>query len=255
MIQCLKKQIYDYTVYIFLIGFLGTSCSQKQFQSQLNISSELSGQHTSQTPSHMIPVPADLPIYRFEPLAWDNKIRGAESWTNTVYTTIETEEPQLLGQNVADDIEVFCPKYRSLSDKQRLNFWGQLIAGISKYESSWNPATYYVETTMGLDPVTGRQVASEGLLQLSYQDQINYNLDCGFDWKIDRAYENNDSRKSIFNPEKNLRCGIKILAHQLKSQHAISTTTNVYWAVLKKNGTYSKVHEISGLTQMLNFCQ
>jgi hypothetical protein len=229
--------------------FLIQACSKAQFESQINMSSVLIpdyGQNGAGQPQ-IGPT--------FEPLAWESKVTGSSSWSATVYKVIQSEEPQMLGQNVADDVEVFCPKYRSLNDFQRLNFWGQLLAGMSKFESSWNPSSYYVETTMGLDPITGRQVASEGLLQLSYQDEKSYNIDCGFDWSLDQSFSNTDIRKTIFNPHYNLRCGIKILARQLNRQKAISTTTGVYWAVLKKNGTYTKVPQIALITQQLSFCK
>lgn len=226
-------------------------CSQANFQSQLNMSSQLFPD-SGQTGAGDSPT---VPSENFEPLAWESKVKGSTSWSTTVYQVIQTEEPQMLGQNVADDVELFCPNYKSLSDKQRLNFWGQLLAGMSKFESSWKPASYYVETTMGLDPITGRQVASEGLLQLSYQDEKSYKIDCGFDWSLDQVFTNTDPRKTIFNPHNNLRCGIKILARQLNRQRAISTTTGVYWAVLKKNGTYTKVPEISAITKQLSFCK
>ncbi len=239
------------TVLILLI-VISQSCSNQNFQSQLSMNSSLS---TAPENSETATPPGDIPMQIFEPLAWESKISGSSSWSKTVYLVIRTEEPQMLGQSVADDVEIFCPKYRTLTDTQRLNFWGQLLAAISKFESNWNPASYFVETTMGLDPITGRQVASEGLLQLSYQDEKSYGLDCGFDWPIDQQLKNSDSRKTIFNPHFNLRCGIKILARQLKKQRAISTTSGVYWAVLKKNGTYTKVSEISLLTKKLSFCQ
>ena len=233
-----------YLIILFLL-----SCSQKQFQSQINMQSIGTNTNTS---AGVVPNPGS--DFKFEALAWESKVKGSNTWSQTVYDVISKEEPQMLGQNVADDVETFCPKYRSLSDNQRLNFWGQLLAGMSKFESSWNPASYYVETTMGLDPITGRQVASEGLLQLSYQDQSSYNLNCGFNWTLDKLLTNMDIKKTIFNPQNNLRCGIKILAKQLNRQRAISTTTGVYWAVLKNGGKYTKVPEIAAVTKTLSFC-
>jgi hypothetical protein len=235
---------------IILISLLAVSCSQKSFQSQIFSGSIVGGGNNSSSGTAPL-----QPSFKPEPLAWEAKVKGSNAWSNTVYKVIQTEEPQMLGQNVADDVETFCPTYRSLSDNQRLNFWGQLLAGMSKFESSWNPASYYIETTMGLDPITGRQVASEGLLQLSYQDEKSYKLDCGFDWNIDQQYTNTDARKTIFNPHNNLRCSIKILARQLTRQRAISTTTGVYWAVLKKDGKYTKVAEIAAITKTLTFCK
>jgi len=262
------KNIGVFFIKNFILFYFLFSCSQRPLQSQVNLGSTIIGSEPSNTdagtpaapikppapPVAPTPNPAPVTSLKFEPLAWEAKVTGSSYWSNTIYNVIQSEEPQMLGQNVADDIELFCPAYRTLTDHQRLNFWGQLFAGMSKFESGWNPATYYVETTMGLDPVTGRQVASEGLLQLSYQDQRSYNLDCGFDWAVDKNYTNTDSRKSIFDPLKNLRCGIKILAKQLARQRAISTTTDVYWSVLKKNGRYTKVPEIAAITKTLRFC-
>lgn len=235
--------------YRYLILFFLFSCSQKQFQSQINMNSVAMNTNTSAGITQ-----PQTGSFKFEALAWESKVKGSNIWSQTVYNVISKEEPQMLGQNVADDVETFCPKYRSLNDNQRLNFWGQLLAGMSKFESSWNPASYYVETTMGLDPITGRQVASEGLLQLSYQDQSSYNLNCGFNWTLDRLLTNTDTKKTIFDPQNNLRCGIKILAKQLAKQRAISTTTGVYWAVLKNGGKYTKVPEIAAVTKTLSFC-
>mgnify|MGYP000994362370 FL=1 len=180
---------------VLILALMLQACSQANFQSQLNMSSQLFPD-SGQTGAGDSPT---VPAETFEPLAWESKVKGSSSWSTTVYEVIQNEEPQMLGQNVADDVELFCPRYKSLSDKQRLNFWGQLLAGMSKFESSWNPASYYVETTMGLDPITGRQVASEGLLQLSYQDEKSYNIDCGFDWSLDQIFTNTDPRKTIFN--------------------------------------------------------
>ncbi len=237
-----------------MTGLMSASCSPKQFQSQLN-SSSLSDLNNSA--GLISPGSPSVPVnHKFEPLAWESTVKGSQAWSNIVYSVIQSEEPQMLGQNTADDVEIFCPKYRSLNDNQRLNFWGQLIAGMVANESSFKLNNYYVEATFTQpDPVTGRQVASEGLLQLSYQDEKNYNLNCGFNWAVDKNYSDTDIRKSIFNPAKNLRCGIKILARQLTKQRAISTSTGVYWAVLSKNGKFTKVPEIAAITKKLSFCK
>ncbi len=233
---------------IFLIFLL--SCSQKQFESQINLESA----DTDQNSTSII---NDHAIFKYEPLAWETQIKGSEEWSTTIYNVIRNEEPQMLGQNVADDIEIFCPKYRKLNEDQRLNFWGQLLVGISKYESGgWKLNTYFVETSFSKpDPVTNKQVASEGLLQLSYQDEIYNNIECGFNWNLDKNYKYDDLKKTIFNPHNNLRCGTKILAKQLLRERSLSTQTGVYWSVLQKNGKYTKVAEISALTKKLSFCK
>jgi hypothetical protein len=191
----------------------------------------------------------------FSPLAWESKNKDAKDWSKMVYSVIENEEPAMMGQNVADDTEVFCPKYKSLTDAERLNFWGQFFAALAKPESDWNPLSQYVESTQGIDPVTQQRVMSEGLLQLSYQDEKSYHLDCGFDWNRDKNLDLKDPRKTILNPYLNLRCGIKIMALQLKNRRSIRLDKNVYWAVLKIGGRNNNIAKISAMTKSLKICQ
>lgn len=232
------------------------SCSKTNFQSAINSPgtfSDNSSNDANSVPPGANP-PADPNAYKPLPLEWEASVAGSSLWSNYIYSFIKSEQPQLMGPNVADDVETFCPKFRTITDDQRVNFWGQLLAGMTKFESSWKPTSRMVETTMGTDPITGRQVASEGLLQLSYQDEGSYNIDCGFDWSKDKNYSDSDARKTIFDPYKNLKCGIIILSRQLKNKGSIALSSGVYWAVLKKGGTYTKIPQISAITKKLAFC-
>lgn len=237
-------------IYVSVLSFV--SCSKSGFQAS---SESFSKSVDENVISNHIVLPDDDPNFKPQPLAWEGRVSGSSTWSNIIYSVIKNEESQMLGQNVADDVEIFCPKYRSLSDNQRLNFWGQLFAGIAKYESGWKPTSHMVETTMGLDPVTKRQVASEGLLQLSYQDERSYRLDCGFDWSKDKNLSHSDPKRTIFNPANNLRCGIKIMAKQLGSRRSITLKSGVYWAVLKSGGKYSQISGIAAVTKTLGFCK
>jgi hypothetical protein len=115
-----------------------------------------------------------------------------------------------------------------------------------------------VEKTMGTDRITGKQIASEGLMQLSYQDVANYKqlFDCGFNWKVDRDLASNDPQKSIFAPYRNLRCGLLILNQKIKINNEISTP-KTYWSVLRpaETNTNSKVSWLAKQTQSLSFCR
>lgn len=152
------------------------------------------------------------------------------------------------------DVESFCPMYRRLGSIDQLNFWVQFFAAVAQYESGFDPTSRMTETTMGADPVTGQQVVSEGLLQLSYQDELWWPF-CDFDYSADRRYGVKDVRRSILDPEKNLSCGIQILNRQVEKRGAIALSSNVYWAVLKINGKYTKLPEIRSITKKLPFCQ
>ncbi len=197
---------------------------------------------------------------QFEPLAWENfkrEVPQAALWSKMIYEIIENKTPEILSQNSADDVEIFCPKYRTLNDHQRENFWAQLFVGIARFESSWHATSSTVERQMNSkDSVTGLHVASEGLLQLSYQDEKNYGLKCGFDWNKDKKYKQKDERKTILDPYKNLNCGIQIFAYQLRRFRKIVVDDHrqLYWAVIY-NGRANKIKEISDITKSLSFCK
>lgn len=230
------------------------SCGMNKYQSQyIDFSnSSFKGTGSPIDPTDTNPPPIS---YKFTPLAWESKVSKSSSWSNYIFNYIQKEQPQMLSTNIASDVTLFCPQYTNLSDGQRLNFWGQFFAAVAKFESGWSPTSRMVETTMGTDPVTGRQVASEGLLQLSYQDDISYGGICGFNWNADSQLSDSDPRKTIFDPYLNLRCGIRIMARQLKSKGSLTLSSGVYWAVLKINGRYSKINEIATITQSLSFCK
>jgi hypothetical protein len=211
---------------------------------------------TNKTENQSAPKNPVTTLLNFIPLIWEKTVMAAKGWTQYIYSVIKKEESYLLGQNVADDIEVFCPTYRNLNELQRLNFWGQFFASLAYHESSWNPVSRRIEESFkNKDPVTQMKVASEGLLQLSYQDEKSYRLDCGFDWNKDKNLAEKDPRKTILNPYNNLRCGIKIMSIQLKKYRTITMPSNVYWAVLKTNGRYSKISQIAKATRSLKICQ
>lgn len=150
----------------------------------------------------------------------------------------------------ATDVTKFCPKYKSLNEDQKVKAFSEIISGVILHESSYNPLSRMVETTMGIDPATGMQVASEGLLQLSYQDVKNYKgkgVICQFDFVKDKTLPLKD--RSILNAEKNLECGLGIMKYLIEKRGSITFEKNVYWAVLKVGGKYSKINEIAARTQ------
>ncbi len=194
-------------------------------------------------------------ISQFEPVAWEKQNVSRREWSRMIYSVIENEQPEMLDDHVAKDIELFCPRYNSLTRDQRLNFWGQFFAALAKPESNWNPTSQMVESSQGIDPVTNKRVMSEGLLQLSYQDEKSYDIDCGFDWNRDSQLSPKDPRKTILNPLLNLRCGVKIMAHRLRKDMVITKESGVYWAVLRKNSRGSKINSIARMTKSLKICQ
>lgn len=187
-----------------------------------------------------------------EPLAWESSSHPERAqWSRFVYQVVDDVLDQL---DQVQDAEMFCPSYSSLSRNQKVNFWGQLIAGVAYYESAWNPLSRMQESTFSEpDDITGRPVYSEGLLQLSYGD-IEWAPYCEFDWGHDKSLSAKDPNKTILNPEINLNCGIRILADQIARKKEIALKTGVYWATLREGGSYSQISGIAKITKRLSFC-
>jgi hypothetical protein len=211
-------------------------------------------------PEVVTPLPADSMETTLAPLAWESnsatKLKYSR-WSKMIYQIIQKKTPQILSQNVADDVETFCPRYRVLKESERLNFWAQFFVGLAKYESSWEPTTSSVEHNMsGVDSVTGQKIVSEGLLQLSYQDEKNYPIQCDFNWPKDKLLPQKDARRTILDPYLNLNCGLQIFAHQLKRfrRIVVKDPKQLYWAVLF-NGRSNKIKEIAKMTKSLSFCK
>lgn len=190
-------------------------------------------------------------------LSWEKTDSRRAEWSKFVFETIE----RLFDSSfyLCTDMNIFRSDYNSLSRHQKINVWGELISAISYYESGWNPTSRMVETTMSIDAITGNQVASEGLLQLSYQDKNSYKnkveTECKFNWQVDRPlFLNNPNNPSItiLNPFYNLEFGIEILAYQIRTHKKILLTKNVYWAVIKQGGRYEKINKIINFIENLN---
>ncbi len=115
-------------------------------------------------------------------------------WDNLVLSHIT---PAMLAANVSS----FCPKYKELDGKR---VWLNIVKSIAWNESSWNPQETYTESAMGTDPVTKKQVESEGLLQLSYQDAKNWS-------SLPQCKQIDYGKRNIRDPEINLSCGMAIM--------------------------------------------
>lgn len=199
--------------------------------------------------------PKPTPSETVHPLLWEAARSDGKAWTTHTMNVVKNEVASSL-MGGTSDIATFCPRYHTLTNHERANFWGMLVSAMVKYESSFKPTLRYKESTMGTDPVTGQHVYSEGLLQLSYQD-TQWASYCEFDWSKDKHLAADDPKKTIFDPYKNLSCGIKILARQVtrRGKIAVTGSEGAYWAVLIPNGKYTKVPEIAALTKKMPGCQ
>lgn len=252
MARLFKNNIFK-VIFLSALSLAISSCG-KSFET-MNVTEMGSNSDASTGSPDTPPTPPTQPTdpeNPFEPLAWEKTVAGSVNWSNYMYEVIENETFTLI--DGADDMATFCPKYAEATKKQKINFWGQLFAAVAKFESSWKPTMRFHESTMGTDPVTKQPVYSEGLMQLSYQD-TQWEPRCEFNWAVDKNLPVQDPRKTILDPYKNLRCGLLIMERQIRKHHKIAIDSGVYWAVLKLNGKYKKITEISAITKSLSFCK
>lgn len=126
-----------------------------------------------------------------------------------------------------------CPKGESVNYRSAwISYW----KAIAKAESSFNRTSQYLEN-LGIDSVTKKQVKSEGLFQLSYQDEKGYPA-CDFDWESDKLKQERDATKTIFNPKKQFVCAMAIAAKLFtrypNGHPAWGNPLGAYWSTARK---------------------
>ena len=121
-----------------------------------------------------------------------------------------------------------------------LIYWQSVFKALAFAESNFKLNCRYVEPpSLGKDAVTGMQNTSEGLLQLSYQDSRYYA--CEFDWNTDRKKTAFDLSKSIFDIQKNIKCGMMIMNKLVGKKETYIFDSGNYWAVLKPSNKRHKI--------------
>jgi hypothetical protein len=221
-----------------------------------NISSGNGGDGTppvTQTPPHPAPNPPVPPLHLMAvaPLWEKAKSEQGPSWSQFAAQIILTEAPDLMKGTA--DVQSFCPSYFHLTTDEKVNFWVYLVSAVVKYESGFEPTSRLREIGLGTDGVTHLPVYSEGLLQLSYQDQQGYPFCNEFDWAHDEVLSPTDPRKTILDPIKNLRCGIRILNKVVGRHNLIAFDSGHYWSTLMPK--HSPEHSIQSMTNLISICR
>ncbi len=184
-------------------------------------------------------------------LLWEAAHPDGDDWSDHLLPMIQQNHASAFLPG-ASDVTNFCPKYHSLNDTKRIQFWGYLISAITKFESAFDPTSRMSEPSLGTDKVTKSTVYSEGLLQLSYQD-AGWIPNCEINWEKDKNLGPKDPRKTILNPYINLNCGTWILANQIRNRNQIAVSSGVYWAVLRPG--HPRLSSIQALTRQMPGCQ
>lgn len=152
-------------------------------------------------------------------------------WDKIVELAIPQE---MVSRQVPRDVKHFCPRFYDMGEADKRAFWAYFFQALAGAEAGLKPTTRVRHTepeVAVVDKVTGRMVRSEGLLQLTYEDQQRYG--CDFDWQHDKQLEANDPAKTILQPKNNLECGVKILDNQIIEQRRPLLSSKSYWSTLR----------------------
>jgi hypothetical protein len=186
-------------------------------------------------------VQTDVKTAPSTPIAVKKVELGKPGWDPEWDAVIEDALPPefLTEKKVARDVRPFCPRYRSMSDVDKKQFWAYFFQALAGAEAGLEPTSDVRHNDPAVavkDTVTKRIVRQEGLLQLTYMDAERYG--CDFDWEADKQLPERDSAKTILQPKNNLLCGIKILNNQLIARRWPLLTHKSYWITLQP-GTIS----------------
>lgn len=244
---------------------------------------------TGRGPVPATPVETAIAVVETKPLPllpWGNSVT-TEPWTRTLMAELASTGKDLLTA-VPADIEAWCPRYSKQSSAERLEFWAQLIAKMTEYESGFNPAQIYVECSSvssaygasgkwfpdrGKWCIPGHKLdggvaISRGLTQMSLESAQGYKCPLS-------------SPAELHEPAKNLSCAVRVFNRFVPSPRQYEGAVRghgrlagkgsdgkwkgaaAYWAVMREtplvNGKASyarKSHDnIRAYTRTLAFCK
>lgn len=214
--------IYVYTIIFFLTA---VGCTLKAVDSA--------------TPS--VPTPTTVQERVEAKLDWDSK-PGALAWSKELRKQIRFSLPDLMK---AKDWKLYCPKFSSISDEQRIEAIATMAVGIAYRESGYKPGDAMKESDGAI---------SEGLFQLTYGD---------------RYCPKKKSEGSLIDPLVNIQCAVRLMAYYVSENGTVAEGGYTkygapapkgvarYWSVMRVPDSKSKHYlaEIKGKTNALSFCK
>ena len=160
---------------------------------------------------------------------------GGAMWDPGWDKIVEEALPaEMLSAEAGRDVRTFCPQFDAMGEADKRAFWAYFFQALAGAEAGLKPTSRVRHTEPEVavkDEVTGVQVRSEGLLQLTYEDEKRYG--CDFDWTADRTLKADDPARTILQPKNNLECGVKILDKQIVEQHKPLLSRSGYWSTLR----------------------
>lgn len=185
------------------------------------------------------------------PATWEKRIDEGRKLTIFTYDIIDKFGVELL--KGTQDMTQFCPRFPTLSRREKISFWIYLNSLIAQYASGLNTTLRTIGPANTKDPVTGLQLYHEGLMQVSYQDRTKHGCD-ELNWAVDKKMPETDPNKSIFVPFKNVWCGVRALEKQVARSGRLGSN-DPYWKFLNPQGPGSKFIDIVRATSALSFCR
>ncbi len=116
-----------------------------------------------------------------------------------------------------------CPKFNSMSSKNKKLFWNVFMASMSASESSHNPKGFYDEQGT---------YDSYGLLQIDATNSRAHGCVKHDGSKPEGGKYGRSGGGDMYEPQTNLRCGLYILRNQLRKSGSLFYGKS-YWAVLR----------------------
>lgn len=195
-------------------------------------------QPASNPPEELKPVPPT-------PIAIQKAELDEPTWDPAWNMLIEQALPaNLLSSRREKEVKPLCPQFRHLSKGQRRAFWAYFFQALAGAEAGLKPTSDVHHTQPEVDVpdlVTHLPVHQQGLLQLTYMDDLRYG--CNFDWQSDRHLPERDPSRSILLPGNNLFCGLRIIEDQLVKRHEPLLSDKSYWSTLRPDNQSFAVFE------------
>ncbi len=162
---------------------------------------------------------------------WDHRPE-APQWNRAAFNAMGAEGRALI-TTVPEDIDSFCPAYRSADPEARKAFWTALFSGLAGYESTWRP------------DAAGAGGRYRGLLQI---------------WPTSARYYGCDLShpSGLFDGATNLRCATRIAAQAVARDRVVAGAPGAWGGVARdwpplRNAR--KRGDIAEFTRELPVCQ
>jgi hypothetical protein len=199
--------------------------------------------HDQQQPQHAaVPVPKSPARKPAPPTPIDVKRAelGGPMWDPAWDKIVELAIPHdLLTPEIGHQVRRFCPRFAAMPEADKRAFWAYFFQALAGAEGGLKTTAVVRHSQPEMqvkDSVSGTTGRTQGLLQLTYEDQKRYG--CDFDFEADHRLPVKDPGRTILRPKNNLECGIQILEQELIGQHKPLLARTQYWSTLQP-GTVS----------------